>query len=70
MKVKKENGKYYVNDLDLQEVLSNRKYVMNYITNEISNLENIRNSKELWKPEYDTKLKVLKDIHKKMQLRK
>ena len=70
MKVKKENGKYYVNDLDLQEVLSNRKYVMNYIANEISNLENIRNNKELWKPEYDTKLKVLKDIHKKMQLRK
>lgn len=70
MKLEKKNGKYYVNDLDIQEVLSNRKYIINYLDKEIETLENIRNSKVV---EFDiymkARLKTLKEIRKKLELR-
>ena len=73
MKVIKENGKYYVNDLDLEEVLANRKHLISYINREISLLENLLNVENL-KIEtqlvYKTRLKVLNDIRKEMKLRK
>ena len=73
MKVIKENGKYYVNDLDLEEVLANRKHLISYINGEISLLENLLNVENI-KIEtqlvYKTRLKVLNDIRKEMKLRK
>lgn len=73
MKVIKENGKYYVNDLDLEEVLANRKHLINYINKEISLLENLLEA-EVMKVEtnlvYKTRLKVLNDIRNEMKLRK
>ena len=73
MKVIKENGKYYVNDLDLEEVLANRKHLTNYINKEISLLENlmdVENIKVEVNLVYKTRLKVLNDIRKEMKLRK
>ena len=70
MEIKKEKGRYYVNNLDLQELLSNRKYVMNYIKTKIEYLENIKGNKELWEPEYQVKLETLRTIQKKMKLRR
>ena len=73
MKIVKENGKYYVNDLDLEEVLANRKHLISYINREISLLENLLNVENI-KIEtqlvYKTRLKVLNDIRKEMKLRK
>ena len=70
MEIKKEKGRYYVNNLDLQELLSNRKYVTNYIKTKIEYLENIKDNKELWEPEYQIKLETLRTIQKKMKLRR
>ena len=73
MKIVKENGRYYVNDLDLEEVLANRKHLTNYINKEISLLENLLEA-DFIKIEanlvYKTRLKVLNDIRKEMKLRK
>ena len=73
MKIVKENGKYYVNDLDLEEVLANRKHLTNYINKEISLLENlldVNNVRTEANLVYKTRLKVLNDIRKEMKLRK
>ena len=69
MKLIEKNGRMYVNDLDLQEVLSNRKYVMNYIKQDIDYLNNIKNTK-LWKPEYATRLEAMEEIYKLFKLRR
>ena len=70
MEIKKEKGRYYVNNLDLQELLSNRKYVMNYIKNKIEYLESIKDKKEVWKYDYQIELETLRDIQKKFKLRR
>ena len=69
MKLVEKNGRMYVNDLDLQEVLSNRKYVMNYIKQDIDYLNNIKNTK-LWKPEYATRLETMEELYKLFKLRR
>ena len=69
MKLVENNGRMYVNDLDLQEVLSNRKYVMNYIKQDIDYLNNIKNTK-LWKPEYQTRLETMEELYKLFKLRR
>ena len=69
MKLVEKNGRMYVNDLDLQEVLSNRKYVMNYIKQDIDYLNNIKNTK-LWKPEYITRLETMEELYKLFKLRR
>lgn len=69
MKLVEKNGRMYVNDLDLQEVLSNRKYVMNYIKQDIDYLKNIVNTK-LWKPEYATRLETMEELYKLFKLRR
>lgn len=69
MKLVEKNGRMYVNDLDLQEVLSNRKYVMNYIKQDIDYLNNIKNTK-LWKPEYQTRLETMEELYKLFKLRR
>ena len=69
MKIIEKNGRMYVNDLDLQEVLSNRKYVMNYIKQDIDYLKNIINTK-LWKPEYQTRLETMEELYKLFKLRR
>ena len=67
--MKIEHVAMYVNDLDLQEVLSNRKYVMNYIKQDIDYLKNIVNTK-LWKPEYATRLETMEELYKLFKLRR
>lgn len=69
MKLIEKNGRMYVNDLDLQEVLSNRKYVMNYIKQDIDYLKNIVGTK-LWKPEYQTRLETMEELYKLFKLRR
>lgn len=65
MKIEKKNNKYYVNDLDLEEVMTNRKYVVNYINKQI---EFLRNTKSF---NYNKdKLDVLCDIKRRLELRK
>lgn len=65
MKVEKKNNKYYVNDLDLEEVMANRKYVVNYVNKQI---EFLRNTKSF---NYNKdKLDVLCDIKRRLELRK
>lgn len=70
MKIVEKKGRVYINDLDIDEVLSNRKYVMNYINSEIGYLENIKNNKDLWKPEYNTRIEVLKELNGMFKLRR
>lgn len=65
MKVEKRNNKYYVNDLDLEEVMANRKYITRYIDKQIDFLKNTRNFN--WNKE---KLDVLYDIKRRLELRK
>lgn len=69
MKVKKINNKYYVNDLDLEEVMANRKYVTNYIKRQIDYYESIKRVASD-KSKVINSLVVLYDIQKRMQLRK
>ena len=65
MKIEKRNNKYYVNDLDLEEVMANRKYVVNYVNKQI---EFLRNTKSF---NYNKdKLDVLCDIKRRLELRK
>ena len=70
MKIVEKKGRVYINDLDIEEVLSNRKYVMNYINSEIDYLESIKNNKDLWKPEYNTRIEVLKELSGMFKLRR
>lgn len=70
MKIVEKKGRVYINDLDIEEVLSNRKYVMNYINSEIGYLESIKNNKDLWKPEYNTRIEVLKELNGMFKLRR
>lgn len=70
MKIVEKKGRVYINDLDIEEVLSNRKYVMNYINSEIGYLESIKNNKDLWKPEYNTRVEVLKELNGMFKLRR
>lgn len=73
MEIKKENGKYYVNGLDLQEILSNRKHITSYVNNQI-----IIVRKMLADNKYNqstiitlkTRLKTLEDVKKELNLRK
>jgi hypothetical protein len=74
MKIVKNNGRYYVNDLDLKEVLSNRKYVSNYIKDSIEQYTQLlRDNPDIerctlykWKG----RLKAYKEVQEKMRLRR
>lgn len=73
MEIKKENGRYYVNELDLQEVLSNRKHIVNYVNNQIIMVRRmLANSKynQSTLLTLKTRLKTLEDIKKELELRK
>lgn len=74
MKVKKENGKYYVNELDLEEVMANRKYIINYIKKSqeeclqfLANNPLIDNNTRYV---FNGKLEVYKDLLDRLKLRK
>lgn len=69
MEIRKEKGRYYVNNLDLQELLSNRKYVMNYIKQDIEYLKSIKNTK-LWEDSYKTRMEVLEELLPLFNLRR
>lgn len=69
MEIRKEKGRYYVNNLDLQELLSNRKYVMNYIKQDIDYLKSIKNTK-LWEDSYKTRMEVLEELLPLFNLRR
>ena len=73
MEIKKENGRYYVNELDLQEVLSNRKHIVNYVNNQIIMVRRmLANSKYNQNTllTLKTRLKTLEDVKKELELRK
>ena len=65
MKVEKRNNKYYVNDLDLEEVMANRKYITNYVDKQIEFLKSTKAFN--WNKD---KLDVLYDIKRRLELRK
>ena len=74
MKIIKEKGKYYVNDLDLEEVLANRKHVISYINKEIDLVSNLLSDTCIYSDftinTFKTRLKVLEDVKKELKLRK
>lgn len=72
MEIKKTNGKYYVNNLDLDEVLSNRKHLINYLDEEISYLENMRQNTDLYifTSKDKVRLNTLKEVRKETNLRR
>lgn len=73
MKVEKKHNKYYVNDLDLEEVMANRKYVVRFLNTEIGTLSNMIQDTTYGDKtirEMKIRLKTLKDIQSKMTLRK
>ncbi len=72
MEIKKNNGRYYVNNLDLEELLSNRKHLINYLEEEISYLEDMRQSPEFYEFTFKDKVRLntLQEIRKEMNLRK
>ena len=72
MEIKKNNGRYYVNNLDLEELLSNRKHLINYLDGEISYLEDMRKDTDLYEFTFKDKVRLntLKEIRKEMNLRR
>ena len=72
MEIKKNNGRYYVNNLDLEELLSNRKHLINYLEEEISYLEDMKKDTELYTFTLKDKVRLntLKEIRKEMNLRR
>lgn len=70
MEIKKQNGRYYVNELDLEELISNRKYIVKFVNNEVDYLKSIKANKELWQEEYATRIKVLEEIKEMLKLRR
>ena len=72
MEIKKNNGKYYVNNLDLEEILSNRKHIINYLEEEIEYLEDMKKDTDLYTFTLKDKVRLntLKEIRKEMRLRK
>lgn len=74
MKVKKENGKYYVNDLDLEKVMANRKYIINYIKKSQEECLQFLANNTLIDNDiryvFKGKLEVYKDLLDKLELRK
>ena len=72
MEIKKNNGRYYVNNLDLEELLSNRKHLTNYLDEEISYLEDMKKDTDLYEFTFKDKVRLntLKEIRKEMNLRR
>lgn len=73
MDIKKENGKYYVNGLDLQEVLSNRKHITSYVNNQIIIVRRMLADNKYNQSTIitlKTRLKTLEDVKKELDLRK
>jgi hypothetical protein len=73
MEIKKENGKYYVNGLDLQEILSNRKHITSYVNNQIIIVRRMLADNKYNQSTIitlKTRLKTLEDVKKELALRK
>lgn len=73
MEIKKENGKYYVNGLDLQEILSNRKHITSYVNNQIIIVRRMLADNKYNQSTIitlKTRLKTLEDVKKELDLRK
>lgn len=72
MEIKKNNGRYYVNNLDLEELLSNRKHLISYLEEEINYLEDMRQSPEFYEFTFKDKVRLntLQEIRKEMNLRR
>lgn len=74
MKIVKNNGRYYVNDLDLKEVLSNRKYVMKFVDDMITQYtELLKENPDIEKCtlyKWKGRLKAYKEVQEKMRLRR
>ena len=74
MKIEKNNGRYYVNDLDLKELISNRKYVSNYIKDSIEQYTDlIKDNPDIEKTtlyKWKGRLKAYKEVQDKLKLRR
>lgn len=72
MEIKKNNGRYYVNNLDLEEILSNRKHIINYLEEEIEYLEHMKKDSELYTFTLKDKVRLntLQEIKRETRLRK
>ena len=74
MKIKKEKGKYYVNDLDLEEVMANRKYIINFVKKSINDYKGmIEKNKEMLPNTYHNfkgKIQAYEDLLDRLKLRK
>ena len=72
MEIKKNHGRYYVNNLDLEELLSNRKHLISYLEEEISYLEDMKKDTELYTFTLKDKVRLntLQEIRKEMNLRR
>ena len=74
MKIEKINGRYYVNDLDLKEILSNRKYVANYVKDSIEQYAKlIKDNPDIEKCtlyKWKGRLKAYKEVQEKLKLRR
>lgn len=73
MEIKKENGKYYVNGLDLQEIISNRKHITSYVNNQIIIVRRMLADNKYNQSTIitlKTRLKTLEDVKKELDLRK
>ena len=66
-------SKYYVNGLDLQEVLSNRKHIISYVNNQIIIVRRMLADNKYNQSTIitlKTRLKTLEDVKKELDLRK
>lgn len=72
MKIQKINGKYYVNDQDLEEVMANRKYIINFVKKSIESYKDMLKNKLPDEIYYSVKgkINVYETILDKLKLRK
>lgn len=72
MKVQKIYGKYYVNDQDLEEVMANRKYIINFVKKSIESYKDMLKNRLPDETYYSVKGKInaYETVLDKLKLRK
>lgn len=72
MKIQKINGKYYVNDQDLEEVMANRKYIISFVKKSIESYKDMLKNRLPDETYYGVKgkLNAYETVLDKLKLRK